>query len=150
MIDAASNVFMAKAHLSLIKPIVEGYMQKILDEEEWHVAEHLRETFPVRITHHSRDYMMSEIDFARYYERCEEERVKAKLTHLKEGHCPLIDARNTLHDAETALIDAMAPITGITSQRLNQVNLKDREDCIELTLRLLAPFITVPSQPQRQ
>ena len=40
MIDAASNVFMAKAHLSLIKPIVEGYMQKILDEEEWHPRGH--------------------------------------------------------------------------------------------------------------
>lgn len=148
MIDAASNVFMAKAHLSLIKPIVEGYMQKILDQQEWHVAEKYRDKFPLRITNHRSDFMMSEADFARYYQLCDEERQKAGLAILKEGHCPLSDARQTLFLAETALIDVMAPTTEITSQQLNQANIEHRQEYIELTLRLLAPFVPKSPLPQ--
>lgn len=45
--------------------------------------------------------------------------------------------------AKKALIDAMEPITGVTHHQLLCAGLGTLDECVELSLKLLAPYIDV-------
>lgn len=141
MVEAAAGVFLAMANLQSVEPIVRGYQQKILNEHEWLFAEKYRAQFGRRITCLRNDFMMSESDFARYYALCEHERIKAQLQIKDEGHCPLIDATTMLTNAQNALIEAMFPVTRMSLETLSSAPVGMRQEFIELTLKLLAPFV---------
>jgi hypothetical protein len=140
MVSAAEAVFTIMAMVGTIRPVVIGYQTEILKQGQWRV----RPQFATRrgdevITDPAQSYLMSEENFADYDAKCKAARLEAKLPVEKEGNCPLLEAESLLIKAERALIDAMQPVTGLTAERF--VPMSARKEYIDLTLKLLAPFV---------
>ena len=148
-IAAAKAVFSAMAFVETIKPVVEGYQRKILAEEKyaydekWHGRRGI--TYADWITEPEDSYLMADDDAQHYYQRCDEEMAKAGLRVEKKGNCPLLVAEHLLIQAKNLLIDVMEPVTGIKHEQLYRHGLKDYDNYIDLTLRWLAPKITITS-----
>lgn len=147
MVDAAFNVFLAKAVVGTIRPIVEGYQKAILAEGQWLVRPEYagkRGAPAVEVIDDpSRSYLMSEADFAVYDGKCKQAREDAGLFVEKEEQCPLLVAEENERVAERELIETMADLTKVTHERLfNQPNGSQKyNEYVDLTLRLLAPFV---------
>lgn len=152
MIKAAEDLFLAMTVEQSIRPIVEGYQRKVLVERTWKPAPGMegglqrRSDNPVanEITDIKDAWLMADDDFVLYRKRCNEERIAAKLHAETDGHCPLLVAENITRLAKHALCDAMAPITGIDGAKAVTLALADYDKLIDMTLRLLAPFVTNP------
>lgn len=142
MIAAAESVFMAMAMVETIRPIVVGYQTAILAEGQWHIkpefASRLGDEVILDPKH---SYLMSEEDFAVYLAQCKIARDKAKLHVDHDENCPLLVAEHLLIQAEHALIDAMSGVTKIAKDGLLSVGMGEYKQYIDLTLRLLAPFV---------
>jgi hypothetical protein len=116
---AAKNVFMAMAFTQTIRPIVEGYQQKILNEMKPIVsAKFFKMGFDKKITNSNDTYLMNESDFQTYLKRCNEERIKAKLHVDNEEYCPLLVAEELQRKAERLFIETMEPITHLTAEKV--------------------------------
>lgn len=153
MIEAAENVFLAMAFEQSVRPIVEGYRQKILAERTWRCAPDLLERMERRspdqpvdryITDVKFTWMMDKADLAIYLERCNAERIAAGLVVEHESYCPLLVAEHITIQAKHALCDAMAGMTGIPAKKAATLKLDDYRKFVDLNLRLLAPFVTNP------
>lgn len=146
MVSAAEAVFLTMVYEDSVRPIVEGYKRKILAEERYHVAEEWHERrgvdFAEEITDPKHSWLMEDNDFQHYLRRCREEQAKAGLKTKSPDHCPLLVAENTTIVAEHVLIEAMEPLTGLTSKMIfSAPNALDNfHKYINLCLRLLAPF----------
>lgn len=144
MIRAAETVFRCMAMVQTIKPIVKGYQQKILDYEKYEYSEKHQNRRGMERTDWIKDpnltYLMNDSDFKHYLKRCNEERIKAKLHVEKEEYCPLLVAEHMLVLAQNALIDIMEPVT--TIKRDQVYNMEHRDKLIDLTLKLLAPYVS--------
>jgi hypothetical protein len=139
---AALAVFKSMAYKEAIKPVVIGYKTKVLCERKWMVEERFREFLGQDVVDNPQfDYLMSISDFAKYYECCERERKAAGLTLRKEGGCPLSEAETALLEAKSLLIVVMQDVTTISLQKALEMPSAFKEQFIELTLRLLAPFV---------
>jgi len=142
MVRAAETVFLAKAWLETVRPIVEGYQRAILEQEKYAYAEkhHDRrgKVWADYISDPNQTYLMADDDHAHYVKRCNEERIKAGLKVDNEAYCPLLVADHMVIQAENALIDIMEPVTGLSRDRVYM--LEDRKKLLDLTLRLLAPY----------
>jgi hypothetical protein len=157
MIKAAENVFLAITVEQSIRPIVEGYQRKVLAERSWRTTPELlaglqrRSNQPVadEITDIKAAWMMANDDFAIYRKRCNEERIAAKLHAETDDHCPLLVAENITRLAKHALCDAMAGITKIDGAKAVTLPAADYDKLVDLTLKLLAPFVTNPLAPQK-
>lgn len=140
MIEAAENVFLAIAMEGTTRPIVEAYQRKVLAERKWMVApEMLAGDVDEQVTDIKYAWTMSNEDFALYRQRCNEERIAAKLTVESDDHCPLLVAENVTRLAKCALLDSVASITGI-SGRAAAMSPANQDKLVDLTLRLLAPY----------
>lgn len=153
MIAAAENVFVAMAFEQSVRPIVEGYRQKIFAERTWRCDPDLVERLERRssdqpveqyVTDIKSTWMMEKADFAVYLERCNAERIAAGLAVEHESYCPLLVAENMTIQAKHALCDAMAGVTNITAKAAATMKLDDYRKFVDLTLKLLAPFVTNP------
>ena len=153
MIRAAEDVFLAMAAEPTIRPIVEGYQKSILATRTWPVSAELVERRQRRAGDEPVDEYVTDIKFAwtmepeafaLFNKRCNEERVAAGLVVETEAHCPLLVAEHTTCLAKLALCDAMASVTSLSSRKVATMKPDDREKFVELTLRLLAPFVTNP------
>lgn len=147
MIRAAEACFAAMAMTETIRPIVEGYQRRILEEEKYpYSPKHLlrREKAPADyISDLRHTYMMSKDDFSHYLKRCREEQTKAGLHTDSPKHCPLLVAEDLQRRAENALIDALEPVTGINQSTLCFTGdfLGKRAKFLDLTLRFMAGFV---------
>jgi len=148
MMHAAKTVFLCMAVVETVKPIVEGYQKKILAEmqagpkAEW--CEGRRGLKPDDlILDPERSYLLSDNDFQYYLKKCNEEREKAKLHVDNPEFCPLLVVQDNLRKAQHILIDAMQPLTGVGFDDLfkSEKGLENYEKYIDLSLKLLAPFI---------
>lgn len=148
-IAAAKAVFTAMAFVKTIEPVVNGYKRKILAEEKYAYAEkwhgRMRKTYADWITEPEDSYLMADDDAQHYYQRCDEEMAKAGLRVEKKGNCPLLVAEHLLSQAKNLLIDVMEPVTGIKHEQLFRHGMEDYNNYIDLTLRWLAPKITITS-----
>lgn len=129
-IEAAITVFKCMAMVDVIRPVVEGYKQKILNELGY-----------AGLTPKT-SYQLPESVWPEYQCRCNEERIAAKLHVDDPGHCPLLVAENLLTQAQRLLTDVMEPVSGISFDRIFRASnaLKNYESLIDLNLRLLAPW----------
>lgn len=134
MIEAAKAVFMAKAFVETIKPIVTEYQTKVLNELKLKDAR-----TGELITNPKHMYLADKSEWPKYFERINEERIKAKLHVDNPEHCPLLVAESMLRQARNLLIEVMEPITKISLDRL--VLIEHKEELVELSLKLLAPFV---------
>lgn len=144
MLLAAGNVFKAMAWVDVIKPVVEGYQKEILARHQWHIAKEWSEKrgAPDRIIlEPSRSYLLEDDDFKIYHKECHEARDKAGLKVDNDDFCPLLVAQRLLTEAQHGLIDAMTPTTGVEVDDLFYNGMRDYDKYIDLTLRLLAPYL---------
>ena len=151
MISAAEAVFRAMAIEQTIGQVVKKYQRTILAEGKWPVRPEFRKRRggegPITDPNHA--YLMSEEDFLVYDERCKAARIEAKLQVTKVENCPHLEAQTLLMLAKRELVDAMSSITGITNERAVTMLTTDYQNLVELTLRLLVPFVrnTLRSNP---
>lgn len=143
MLDAAETVFKAMLLERAIRPVVEGYQQKIITEGKWLVRPEWvgRRGLPETVTAPRLAYLMSEADFLVYHGQCDAARVQAGLSITAEGQCPLLVAEHLLIKAKWEVIDSMAPISGIRSDQACSLPMAEYQNFVELILRLLAPFV---------
>ena len=146
MKQAAKTVFMAMAFTETIRPIVEGYQQKIINEMKPQVNERDSKNYQMEfktITNPKHSYLMNNTDFKIYLKRCNEERIKAKLHVENEEYCPLLVAEDLQRQAERAFIDIMEPITHLSADRVlcSKDGLDNYKKLIDISLRLLASFV---------
>jgi hypothetical protein len=153
MIEAAETLFAAMAFEQTVRPIVEGYQRKILAERTWHCApEYIervqRRTSEQPVKTYINDiklaWTMESSDYARYLKRCDEERIAAGLVVESESHCPLLFAEDMTRKAKYALCDAMASVTKIPADAAVVLKRTEYEKLIDLSLRVLAPFVKNP------
>lgn len=146
MLTAAENVFLAMAVEGTTRPIVEAYQRKILAERKWPVAVDMRANkgSTEEVTDIKHAWLMSTEDFAVYLQRCNEERIEANLSVETDDQCPLLVAENVTRLAKDELLAAMAGITKIERTAIAQLSLSNREKLVDLSLRLLAPFVKNP------
>ena len=136
MIKAAESVFIAKAYTETIRPIVEGYQKKILEEMK-----------PVNtfdgtvITDIKEAYAMNDIDFNLYLSRLKTERDNAGFKVENDDFCPLLVAEGLQGKAEDLLLDAMKPITGLTAEKIVDSGMENFHKMVDLSLSLLSPFV---------
>jgi hypothetical protein len=144
MIQAAKTVFKAMAFTQTIRPIVEGYQQQIINEMKPQAnerdAKNCQLGFKI-ITSPKQSYLMNNTDFQIYLKRCNEERIKAKLHVKSEEYCPLLVAEDLQRQAERAFIDIMEPVTHLTADKVLCTGLDNYKQLIDLSLRLLAPYV---------
>lgn len=150
MVEAATDVFVAKAFLGTIEPVVRGYQTAILAKGQWRVRPEYQTGFRRRggamigeevITDPKLSYLMSEEDFALYDAECKKARVEAKLHVEKEEQCPLCVAEHELIKAKQRLIGIMEPITKLSWDRLLCGGVETTEQAVDLTLNLLGPYV---------
>jgi hypothetical protein len=149
MIAAAEAVFVAVAFEETIRPIVEGYKRKILAEREWHMSPDTRASMrrtgdkPIdtRITDIRYAWLMSDADFAEYARLCNAARIAANLVVESEAHCPLGVAEEITRQAKRKLCDVMADVSGVDVEKIRTMKIEHYEHYVDLTLRLLAPFV---------
>ncbi len=142
MVGAAQAVFMSMAYLDTIRPVVLAYKTKILADGQWHI----RPAFAARlgdevILDPNTAYLMSDSDFEDYDAKCKLARDLARLPVDRDDQCPLLVAENLRMQAERELIDAMSSTTNITSHQLWCLGVEAYKKYLDLTLRLLAPFV---------
>lgn len=142
MIRCAETVFAAMAMLETIRPIVTGYQSGILLEGQWKVRpEWAGRCGSKVILDPNLSYLMSEADFADYDARCKTARKASGLRVEDEDNCPLCVAEHFLVLAQHALIDAMSETTKITTDKIVCADSEKYKQYVDLTLRLLAPFV---------
>lgn len=148
MIRAAELVFTAKAMCETTREIVVDYQRKILNEGQWPLRaqfrnmEGLGSLANIEVILNPRDvFLLEDVDLATYLARCNEERIKARLTVSVEGNDPLLEAEYRLSEAQFHLIDLMAPHTGISEDDARGTSPEVIGEIVDLTLRLLAPYV---------
>jgi hypothetical protein len=129
MITAAETVFLAMAAVATVRPIVEHYKRKALEQLGYPGYE-LKHT-----------YLLPDAVFKSYLVLCSEARKKEGLPAASDDHCPLLVAEHDLCRAQGALVDLMEPIAHLSRHRLICSGIKNYQEYINITLRLLAPYV---------
>jgi hypothetical protein len=140
MIDAAGKVFFCMTHIMTIEPIIKSLEEKLLAEMQ---LKEVRNPEKV-ITDSKNLYLISDEDAELYCETYSSVLSKNGYEEFaKDGRCPLLFAKKELTMAENHLIKVMEPITQTSIELLSSSGafLENRADLIDLTLKLLAPFV---------
>jgi len=135
MIDAARNVFVAKASESVIRDTVEAYQIDILGSLGYDGAEMLH---PYDLT-----YTMKNADFLEYDKQCRINRDKAGLAVEDDGFCPLLVAETETSKAESHLSDVCCKFiyNDVTTQDLICSGMDVFKEFVKLQLDYLVKFI---------
>lgn len=117
MLQAGYKVLVCIAAADTIRPIVQRYQSKVLEEKKYKITEkHGYHDVDTYLFDPKLSYLLSDSDAEEYYELLEVEKVKAGFKDLPYGHCPLLTAEHETVKAELALIDAFMPVTGISKE----------------------------------
>lgn len=142
MVKAAETVFLAMAFVQTIRPVVLKYKTEILAQGQWPIrAEYSKRLDQRVILEEKESYLMSEAHFAQYDAKCKLARDKAKLHVDNNDQCPLLVAEHLLTQAEHALLDVMQELTKVEKGKVFGLGMAQYRSYLELTLRLLAPFV---------
>lgn len=144
MMEAATQVFSAMTLLSLIRPIVNDYQSAILREQQWSVSPKWSQG-PCSITglvlEPARSHLLRDEDCEVYARLCREAAAKVNLVVHGTADCPLLETENDLRLAQRELVDSMFPVTHISAEKATTMKTENYQKLIDLTLRLLAPFV---------
>lgn len=142
MIAAAETVFMTMAFVQTIRPIVVQYQTSILALGNWKIAPQFAARLGSEVILDPKSaYLMTSADFALYDQKCKQARVVARLHVANEDQCPLLVAEELARQAEHALVEAMSESTNLSVDKLLSAGLDKYRQFIELTLKLLAPYV---------
>lgn len=152
MISAAECLLLAIAYERTIRPIVEGYEQKILAERKWEVKSEMQKEPGVMeyITGSNLTWLMSGEDFESFRKRCNEERVAANLVSAvddslpQDDYCPLLVAVDITRKMKIALCEVMASVAKISSDDMMMLSTEETEKLVEMSLNFLVGFVANP------
>jgi hypothetical protein len=117
MLQAGYKVLACMVVADTIRPVVEGYQNKVLEEKKYLMDEkHRYRHDDTYISDPKLSYLLSDSDAEEYCKLLEVEKVKAGFKDLPYGHCPLLTAEHETVKAKLALIDAFMPVTGISKE----------------------------------
>jgi len=146
-VSAARAVFVSMAYADTVREVVEEYQKEFLDTFKPENKKFPRHNVKI-ITRLSDTYLMNDFDFDLYLDWCEDKAKEHKLTLksnkfgiIERGYCPLLAAEEVQRQAEHLLIESMESITGLTLHKIICSGLENLRKYIDLTLRLLAPYV---------
>ncbi len=135
MIRSAYNVFKCIAYVEAIRPEVESYHQKVIND-----MKPINKRTGEIITSIKDEHRMDKDSYKQYSKRLNPEARKAGF-NVKPGYCPLLIAEEDLRQAKRHLINAMELITEVPYQMLVTRGLEYYDEMVELTLKFLSPFV---------
>ena len=143
MIQAADTLFLAMAKHSLVEPIVLNYQRLILKEGQWRVKRDYvhKGMCDEVVLDPDRPSVLEEADFALYDSLCKKAQIMSGVAVKKVGNCPLLEAKTAVSDAQAQLVQSMASVTGHSLDQLLMLPMEKYQHYIDLSLRLLAPFV---------
>jgi len=141
MIESAKTLLMAMAYVETIAPTVKAYRKKCLDE-----VKGINRYDGSIVTDIELDYQLTDEDFQRYLILTKKERDLAGFKVEDDDFCPLLVAEHMVTKAQWALIESMEVITGIKQDKLLCSGMENYKKYIDLTLRLLIPFVGTTEQ----
>ena len=136
MIQSAYSVFKCMAYIEAIRPEVESYEQRVINEMQ-PVDKRTGEV----ITSPEHAHRMANDTFKQYVERLDIEACKVGL-NVRPGYCPLLVAKEDLRQAKRRLINAMEPVTKLSHDKMVTRGFEYYDELVELTLKFLSPFIS--------
>jgi hypothetical protein len=156
MLKAAEAVFLAKAAVATIEPVVRGYQIEILtrygftNKHDFEMRDRSSSTrwhdLQVEIISDPEDtYRLSQDDFAVYLAECKTARDAAGLHVENDDFCPLLVAKDLLTQAEHLLVDTMEPVSSISYRQIMRTSgaIENLKQLVDLCLRLLVPYVKV-------
>jgi len=135
MITTALEIFRAKATIRVLKPIVNEYHRRAL-----RVIGAQNDDGEI-ITDPEHAWTICDEQAQTYYDLLDQYKAVAGFD-LPPGYCPLLIIEDVKRRAERRLMGLMEPITHIPTTEI--IRLEDRKQYLDLTLRLLAPFVEAP------
>jgi hypothetical protein len=148
MIAAAETVFLAKAYLALVEPIVTAYKRGILARGKWMTSSEYDDArFYVEDPKDA--WLLADADFASYDAQCKAARVAAGLPVADPEHCPLLVAEDDVRKAERALVDVLEPLTKLSADKLLCSSLANYHRFVEMSLRMMSAFVDRDSIMER-
>lgn len=142
-LSAARAVFMAMAVEQTVRPVVEAYEAEILASREWRASPEWVEQgidVPGIIIKRRDIFLMTKDDINAFAALCHERRDAAGLRVSHPDNCPLLEAKSTLLDAETALLIAFdETVPGLLE--VARAPLAERAKAVDLCLKLCAPLV---------
>jgi hypothetical protein len=142
MVIQAHKVFMHKAQVETIRPIVRKYQDEILVRNQFHPAkEWLDRGFKDRALDKKDDYLMSDEDAERYYSELHEEHLKHGFEVPEKGYCPLLMAEDQERRAIRALLVMFEPVTGIKVDDILG-KLEHYREYTDIVLKMMATYIS--------
>ncbi|GGI90543.1 hypothetical protein [Legionella impletisoli] len=137
MINAAKNCLAQQAWYETILPTIKCIQREVLLK-----LRPLDKRTKEIITDPDNAWKMSDDDFKDYEALLHGRYIKEGFK-VKFGYCPLLISERELTQSKKILIDTMEPITALQSMMIiNARNgLKLFDDFVEITLRLIAPYI---------
>jgi len=138
MIEATEALLTAMVFCETIRPIVEGYKKKYIDNHS------LLDDEGKRITDIKYAWLIDDEDFKKYQAYCNQKRIENNLHVENEECCPLLVAETHVREAKRELINIMEPITKISFKDLSTSKdfLETYDKLIDLNLKLLTPFVS--------
>ena len=139
----AELLLVAMAIEAHVRPIVEAYESAILQKHQFRIARKWVEKGcnDVIILDRKRSYLLEDTDAEVFHSECFAARDAAKLTVERPDKDPLLEAQHRRIEAENALLESMATIPGLENFATGHWPLQLRQKAIDLTLKLLAPFV---------
>lgn len=121
---------------------VHAYQTKVLAEMQPHLAKKWIDMgVPDQIILDPKiAYLLDDETAARYYSRCEEERLAANMSVEREGNCPALEAETLFRAARDAFVDALTPYTTITLDHA-RMTLGVPDKLADWGLRILAKHV---------
>lgn len=143
MLEAARALFLAKAHLAVVSPIVLKYQTEILTAHQFCVRpEFTKEGMPPEvILDPSLAYLISDEDAVVFYEKCHQARDAAGLSVEQPDHCPMLVAEHKVVKCEQDLIVQLEPITNLALEKVIILQHDEYRQYVSLATRLLAPYV---------
>ncbi len=142
MIAAGKSVFLAMAHEQLVRPIVEGYEARILEENNFQYGDEWREHgIAGKVTERKKTFLMDKDDFQAFIELTYQARDAHNLKVSGPDNCPLLEAEYLRMQAENKLLQQVAKLPGMESLGKAFVTVEQRKQAIEAALGLLTPFV---------
>ncbi|KLR57125.1 hypothetical protein OX89_14120 [Diaphorobacter sp. J5-51] len=133
---------LAMAHEQLVRPIVEAYEAKILEEYNFKYDEEWREYgISGRVTERKKSYLMDSEDLKMFLSLTFEERNKRNLKVSHPENCPLLEAEHLRMKAENELLKQLSKLPKLEAFATEIHNMDQRKNAIDLGLSLLAPYV---------
>jgi len=154
LIKTALAVFMARAAVETLEPVIEKIQADILKQHEFiyvdpfahRAADPVAAAKPKRLTSFERAsdlHLVGDGSFERLFEILEEEYIRAGFTKGREpGQCPLLIARSLERQATAEFVRLSQEINPVFDvQKLENLSHEEFQDYAEIMLRYVGKFI---------